>query len=109
MSNFNKIWQWFKDNMRSTYIEDIYNSNGSIFVQTKCEIYLIVEPHDDLEQWMLRIALRPTFDRWANSTVVEVFFNSEDEIINYLETNQLEFYKVLLENACEELEDMYNK
>lgn len=104
-NQFNKILQWFQDNMNTICVEDTYNPKDYVVVQTQCTFCLIVSPHKDLESWMLRIALRPTFDRWANSTVMEIFFNNEDEIIDYLEDNQLKIYKTLLEDACEELEE----
>lgn len=107
MNEMDKIIKYFKDNFKN--IKDIYlDISNNLLVQNKCEIYLVVPPHkDNAFKWMLRIALKPTFDRWANSTVIEGFFDNENEIINYLENNQLSIYKQLLEEACDDLEGVY--
>ena len=48
-----------------------------------------------------------SFDRWANSTAVEEFFDTEIGLRNYLENNQLCIYKDVLRNLSEEYEEMY--
>lgn len=67
----------------------------SLIVQSEYIAFLIVEPHDHLDKWMLRVAPRVSFDRWGNSAVIEEFFNNETEILNYLKENQLHIYKEL--------------
>lgn len=57
--------------------------------------------------WLLRAAALASFDRWANSTAVEEFFDTEIGLRNYLENNQLYIYKDVLRSLSEEYEEMY--
>lgn len=75
--------------------DDFNKKDISLIVQSEYIAFLIVEPHDHLDKWMLRVAPRVSFDRWGNSAVIEEFFNNETEILNYLKENQLHIYKEL--------------
>ena len=46
--------------------------------KTDTILFLVVEPHNGTNgKWMLRVAALVSFDRWANSTAVEEFFDTE--------------------------------
>lgn len=76
--------------------------------KTDTILFLVVEPHNGTNgKWMLRVAALASFDRWANSTAVEEFFDTETGLYNYLENNQLYIYKDVLRNLSEEYEEMY--
>lgn len=51
---------------------------------------------------MLRVTTISAFDRWANSRAVEMFFDYEIELCNYLFDHQLDIYKNLLEYLSKE-------
>jgi hypothetical protein len=65
---------------------------------------MVVSPHEGNKyRWLLRIAPMATFDRWANSTVIEKDFGSVDEVVNYLDKNQTGIYQHLFEALSREV------
>ena len=97
------IKNWFKNN---GYEVDEYET--TLQAKTDIILFLVVEPHNGTNgKWMLRVAALVSFDRWANSTAVEEFFDTETGLRSYLENNQLYFYKNVLRNLSEEYEEMY--
>jgi hypothetical protein len=95
------IKNWFKDN---GYEVDEYET--TLQAKTDTILFLIVEPHNGTNgKWMLRVAAMVY--RWANSTAVEEFFDTETGLCNYLENNQLYIYKDVLRSLSEEYEEMY--
>ena len=97
------VKKWFKDN---GYEVDEYET--TLQAKTDTILFLIVKPHNGTNgKWMLRVAAMMSFDRWANSTAVEEFFDTEIGLRNYLENNQLCIYKDVLRNLSEEYEEMY--
>lgn len=97
------IKNWFKDN---GYEVDEYEA--TLQAKTDTILFLIAEPHNGTNgKWMLRVAALVSFDRWANSTAVEDFFDTEIGLRNYLENNQLYIYKDVLRSLSEEYEEMY--
>lgn len=94
------VKNWFKDN---GYEVDEYEA--TLQAKTATILFLVVEPHNGTNgKWMLRVAALVSFDRWANSTAVEEFFDTETGLRNYLENNQLYIYKNVLRNLSEEYE-----
>lgn len=75
--------------------DDVDEEDTRLIVQSEDIVFLVVEPHDNLNNWLLRIAPRASFDRWGNSAVIEEFFINETELLNYLKSNQLHIYKEL--------------
>ena len=55
---------------------------------------------------MLRVSTRTAFDRWANSTAIEKFFNDDIELCNYLYDHQLDIYKDLIKYLSSEYDDI---
>ena len=55
---------------------------------------------------MLRVSTESAFDRWANSTAIEKFFDSDIELCNYLYEHQLDIYKDLVEYLSREYDDV---
>lgn len=97
------IKNWFKDN---DYEVDEYET--TLQAKTDTILFLVVEPHNGTNgKWMLRVAALVSFDRWANSTAVEEFFDTEIGLYNYLGNNQLYIYKDVLRSLSEEYEEMY--
>lgn len=56
-------------------------------------------------KWLVRFSTVSAFDRWANSTAIEKFFDTMDEVIEYLTNNELDIYKELLSYLSEEYEE----
>lgn len=95
------VKNWFKDN---GYEVDEYE--GILQAKTDTILFLVVEPHNGTNgKWMLRVAALVSFDRWANSTAVEEFFDTEIGLRNYLDNNQLYIYKDVLRSLSEEYEE----
>ena len=84
------------------FSESIYATNGIVK-------YFVVRPHEgNRYKYLLRISTCAAFDRWANSIPIEEFFDTEEDLINYILNNQLEIYKTLLEYLSEEYYDLQN-
>lgn len=103
------IKRWLENNCE---IYDVVEYYGHLEARTNTVLYLFVEPHSGTDnRWMLRATTISAFDRWANSTPIEEFFDSEIELCNYLYEHQLDIYKNLLEYLSEEYNDIaqYNR
>lgn len=97
------IRQWFENDYENY---DIAEYDGNLEAKTNIVRYLIVSPHSGTDnRWMLRVTTMSAFDRWANSTVVEEFFETEIELCLYLYDHQLDIYKNLLEYLSLEYEE----
>jgi len=55
---------------------------------------------------MFRATTRTAFDRWANSTAIEEFFDTDVELCQYLQEHRLDIYKKLLNYLSEEYDDL---
>lgn len=99
------IREWFQNNELNTgqHYEINYEDDSHFDVRTDTVLYLIVKLDN---KWMLRISTMSAFDRWANSIPIEQFFNTDIELCNYLQENQLDIYKTLLKYLSEEYEDL---
>lgn len=96
--------RWFENNFENY---NIIEYEGHLEVRTETVLYLIVAPHSGTDgEWMLRITTIAAFDRWANSTVIQEFFDSETELCNYLYEHQLYIYKNLLEYLSKEYDEV---
>lgn len=99
------IRNWFEDDSQDY---DIYEYDGHLEAKTETALFMVVEPHEGTRnRWMLRVASISGFDRWANSTTVEEFFNTDIELCNYLYEHQLDIYKSLLKSLSEDYEEIY--
>lgn len=99
-----EIKEWFENNYENYEINEY---EGHLEARTDTVIYMIVAPHSGTDnRWMLRVSTRSAFDRWANSTAVEEFFETEIEVCNYLYEHQLDIYKMLLAYLSEEYDEL---
>lgn len=97
------VRRWFENDCESY---DIAEYDGNLEAKTNIVRYLVVSPHGGTNnRWMLRVTTMSAFDRWANSTVVEEFFETEIELCLYLYDHQLDIYKNLLEYLSLEYEE----
>ena len=97
------IKNWFEDNGY-----EVDESEMILQAKTDTILFLVTEPHSGTNgKCMLRVAAYVSFDRWANSTAVEEFFDTEIGLRNYLENNQLYIYKDVLRSLSAEYEEMY--
>lgn len=97
------IKQWFENDYEHY---DIAEYDGNLEAKTNIARYLIVSPHSGTcNRWMLRVTTMSAFDRWANSTAIEEFFETEIELCIYLYDHQLDIYKNLLEYLSLEYEE----
>lgn len=98
------IKRWFENDYENY---DITEYEGHLEARTNTVLYMIVEPHSGTDnRWMLRVTTISAFDRWANSTPIEKFFDSEIELYNYLYAHQLDIYKQLLEYLSLEYDEV---
>jgi hypothetical protein len=122
-SQMNQAWRWhyarrpgyeiiiprpsnkIKAIMSKTYGLDVWENDGHIYGQDESMIMMVVAPHDRMVDWMLRVSNITTFDRWANSTVVEQFFASPKDAVTYLSENVTHIYKQLLNSLSREVEE----
>lgn len=101
------IRKWFENDKNNTY--NIDSDEYHLYVNTKTVIYLIVAPHAGNDnKWMLRVSPAASFDRWANSTVIQEFFDDDMSLCDYLDKNQLYIYHELLEVLTEDYYDLYS-
>ena len=100
------VRRWFENDYENY---DIAEYDGNLEAKTNIVRYLVVSPHSGTDsRWMLRVTTMSAFDRWANSTVVEEFFETEIELCLYLYDHQLDIYKNLLEYLSLEYEEATN-
>ena len=98
------IKEWFENDYENYEIKEF---DGNFEAKTNTTLFLIVSPHSGTNnKWMLRITTISDFDRWANSTAIEEFFDTEIELCNYLYDNQLYIYKSLLEYLSWEYDEL---
>lgn len=102
------IKRWFEnDKINNGQDYEFYEYDGHLEVRTETALFMIVEPHNGTNnRWMLRVAAISSFDRWANSTAVEEFFNTDIELCNYLYEHQLNIYKDLLRRLSEDYDEI---
>lgn len=97
------IKRWFENDYESYDFEEY---EGHLEARTKTVLFMIVEPHSGTDnKWMLRVTTISAFDRWANSTAIEEFFDTDIDLCNYLYEHQLDIYKELLEYLSEEYDE----
>lgn len=88
------VKRWFENDYENY---DIYEYDGHLEAKTDIAYFMIVEPHSGTDnRWMLRVTTVSAFDRWANSTAIQEFFDTDIELCNYLYEYQLDIYKDLL-------------
>lgn len=101
------IKQWFK------YDDEDYNVRewqGHLEAKTETVIFHIVSPHSGTNnRWMLRVSTISVFDRWANSTAIEKFFETNTALYYYLNRHQLDIYKELVEYLSKEYDELYDE
>ena len=98
------IKQWFENDYHKYKITEY---DDSLEAKTNIVFFLVVKPHDGTNnKWLLRVTTIIGFDRWANSTAVEMFFDTDIELCNYLYEHQLDIYEDLLEYLSSEYNDL---
>jgi hypothetical protein len=87
---------------------EISEYNGILEAKKENVVYLVVAPHSGTDnRWMLRISTRSAFDRWANSTAIEEFFETDVDLCSYLYEHPLYIYKTLLAYLSEKYDKYY--
>lgn len=80
---------------------------ATVYAENDMIIALVVAPHSGTKyKWLLRFSTAAAFDRWANSTAIEEFYETEDEVIKYLEDNVMQVYQQLLNYLSNEYDEM---
>lgn len=102
------IRRWFEnDKVNNGQNYEIDEYEGHLEARTDTVIFMVVEPHSGTRnRWLLRVSTRTAFDRWANSTAIEEFFDSDIELCNYLYDHQLDIYKDLVEYLSREYDEV---
>lgn len=99
------IKEWFE---RDDEVYDIIEWDGHLEAKNEKVIFNIVSPHSGTKnRWLLRVSTISAFDRWANSTAVEKFFETDIELCNYLYEHELYIYKELIEYLSSEYDEIY--
>ena len=100
----NKIIQWFKNDSIDYNISE-YEEH--LEARTESVIFMAVSPHEgNSYRWMLRVSTLSAFDRWANSTAIEEFFDTDIELCNYLSEHKLDIYMRLVEYLSSEYDEL---
>ena len=98
------VRRWFENNDEQY---KLWEYDGHLEAVTDIAHFMIVSPHSGTEnRWMLRVSTVSAFDRWANSTAIEEFFDSSIELCLYLYDHQLEIYKDLLGYISREYDEL---
>ena len=77
-------------------VENIHAANRTM-------VMLIVPPHDNMKKWLLRVAPFCTFDRWANSTVIENELDTQRCVVDWLQMNRTQVVEKLFESLSREV------
>ena len=89
-----KIRDWFE---KDTGKYEITEYEGILEARTETIIFMIIEPHDGIKnKWLLCTSTVSAFDRWANLTAQELFFDTDIELYNYLNNHQMDIYEDLI-------------
>lgn len=111
MEELKRLWKVLEDNFNID--ADIDERGDGVEGASEYVIALVIAPHEGTKnRWMLRMAARPCFDRWANSTHLELFFYEIDDLISYLEQEQRYIWMRLfkcLSGEYDELLEVYNR
>lgn len=98
------VRRWFENDYEQY---KLWEYDGHLEAVTNIAHFMIVSPHSGTEnRWMLRVTTVSAFDRWANSTAIEEFFDSSIELCLYLYDHQLEIYKDLLGYISREYDEL---
>lgn len=99
------IKRWFENDCNN--YEFIEYDDDYLEARTDIVLYVIVSPHSGTDnKWMLRVSTISAFDRWANSTAIEKFFETDIELCHYLHIHQLDIYKDLIKYLSGEYEEL---
>ena len=124
-SEMNQAWRWHYEGrpgyeiinqdrrakivhvLKSKYHLNVDISKESHLYATNDMINLmVVAPHEGTQnKWMLRVGPMVTFDRWANSTSIERFFDRPAHVAAYLEEQMDYVYKRLFESLSNEIKE----
>ena len=88
---------------------DVCEINGkvqNIHATNNTMVMLVVPPHDKMKNWLIRVAPICTFDRWANSTVIEKELDNQKSVINWLALNKEQIVEKLFSALSEEVVEM---
>lgn len=86
---------------------EITEYEGCLQAKSDLAIFMVVEPHEGTKnRWMLRVSTVSGFDRWANSTAVEMFFQNEEDVTYYLMKHDTEIYYELLRYLSETYDEL---
>ena len=88
---------------------DVCEINGkvqTIHAANSTMVILIVPPHDHMKKWLVRVAPRCTFDRWANSTVIEREFDTQRCVVDWLRISKMFVVEKLFDSLSEEVSEM---
>ena len=98
------IKKWFENDYEQYTIEEY---EGHLEARTNIILFMVVDrKKESNDRWMLRVTTISAFDRWANSTAIEKFFETDIELCNYLYAHQLDIYKELLEYLSKEYDEL---
>lgn len=82
-------------------------ADGHIYARSDTIAALVVSPHSGTNgKWMIRVSPSASFDRWANSTAIEEFFDTSREVVNFLICDLVRIYQKLLERLSQDYEEL---
>ena len=88
---------------------NVHEYNGkveNIHAANKTMVMLIVTPHDQMKKWLVRVAPCCTFDRWANSTVIEKEMDNQESVVTWLALSKEQILEKLFESLSREVSEM---
>jgi hypothetical protein len=82
------------------------SSESHLYATNNVINLMVVSPHEGTNnKWMLRVGPMVTFDRWANSTSIERFFDCPAHVAIYLEDRMDYIYQCLFESLSREIKE----
>lgn len=108
MNNFNMIeLKSIQHRMEDLLHVESYISGGNIYANSNTIVALVVAPHSGTNgKWMIRFSPSASFDRWANSRAIEKFFDTSEDVMNFLVCNLISIYQKLLERLTQDYKEL---
>lgn len=86
---------------------EAYIANRNIYANSDTIAAIVASPHSRTNgKWMIRFSPSASFDRLANSIAIEKFFDTSEEVVNFLICNLVSIYQSLLEQLSQDYKDL---
>ncbi len=101
---YEKLFIWNKENL--TCIKNEEGDIQQIMWQYDNLMYCVTVPHDEYNEYMLRINPKETFDRWHNADIEVYYTTLEDLCFDIFEGSLTWIYRRLAQKYISEYADL---